>query len=101
MKKLLIIALLLWGCGNEITAVEEEESPYILLEWISWSVSTCYTTTDDCDIQFDDEQDDDPTSCDEIRYYTDTNYFHCINYKNYGFTKVETYCAENDCYYEE
>ena len=100
MIRRLIILLLIVGCSNDVTSAKEVSIPYILLEWISWSQSNCYTTKDDCDIQFDDEKDDDPNSCDEIRYYTDTNYFHCINYRDYGFTKIETRCAENDCYYE-
>jgi hypothetical protein len=102
MKKLYLLLsvlfLIYWGC-NEVTV--EESRDYILLEWISWDEYNCYTTTDDCDVWFGGEQNDEPNFCDEIRYYTDTNYFHCTNINDYGFTEIEDRCASADCYYEE
>ena len=99
MKKTLlllpILFLIYWGCSEDTS-----ENDYILLEWISWNEYNCFTTTDDCDITFGGEKDDDPIFCDEIRYYTDTNYFHCTNQNGYGFTEIENRCASEDCYYE-
>ena len=88
MKKLLFIALLLWGCEDSQVTSGEQTSPepdYILMKWISYIGTNgnidgwCFTTKDDCPVNYGRAYADDANSCDEIRYFIDSMELYCMN----------------------